>query len=59
MPRLAAPPAARLWRADEGGTGTLVISGPQSFTGNTVINEGTLRLSGATASLGAITTAAQ
>ncbi|MGB8166722.1 MAG: autotransporter-associated beta strand repeat-containing protein, partial [Chthoniobacteraceae bacterium] len=39
------------------GAGTLVISGSNSYTGNTVINEGTLRLSGPAASLGSISTA--
>lgn len=40
------------------GSGTLVIGGANTYTGNTVINEGTIRLSGAAATLGAITTAA-
>lgn len=39
------------------GGGTLVIGGANTFTGNTIINDGTVRLSGATATLGAITTA--
>ena len=33
------------------GTGTLVLSGNNTYTGNTVINEGTVKLSGATANL--------
>lgn len=39
------------------GTGTLVIGGANTYTGNTFINEGTVRLSGATATLGVISTA--
>ena len=37
------------------GAGLLVIGGSNAFTGNTIISEGTVRLSGATATLGAIT----
>jgi len=40
------------------GPGLLVIGGSNAFTGNTIINEGTVRLSGSTATLGAITAAA-
>lgn len=39
------------------GTGTLIIGGANTYTGNTNINEGTVILSGATASLGVISTA--
>lgn len=39
------------------GTGTLIVGGANTYTGNTNILEGTLQLSGATATLGAITTA--
>ncbi|HEY5312354.1 MAG TPA: autotransporter-associated beta strand repeat-containing protein, partial [Pirellulales bacterium] len=38
------------------GSGTLIIAGSNTYTGNTTINEGTIQLSGASASLGAITT---
>ncbi|TDU64030.1 putative secreted protein with PEP-CTERM sorting signal [Prosthecobacter fusiformis] len=40
------------------GTGTLVIGGANTYTGNTIINEGMVQLSGATATLGVISTAA-
>lgn len=40
------------------GPGTLIISGANTFTGNLNIDQGTLQLSGAAATLGAITTAA-
>ncbi len=36
------------------GDGLLVLSGPNAYTGNTTVNQGTLRLSGAAATLGAI-----
>ncbi len=39
------------------GTRTLVVSGDNTYTGNTVINEGTLRLSGPTATLGVLSAA--
>ncbi len=39
------------------GTRTLVVSGSNIYTGNTVINEGTLQLSGPVAALGVLTTA--
>ncbi|MBL9082851.1 MAG: autotransporter-associated beta strand repeat-containing protein, partial [Planctomycetales bacterium] len=34
------------------GTGTVVVSGDNTFTGNVIINEGVVRLSGASATLG-------
>jgi len=40
------------------GTGLLVLAGANTFTGNTTVNEGTLRLEGATATLGTISIAA-
>jgi autotransporter-associated beta strand protein len=40
------------------GTGLLVLGGANTFTGNTTINEGTVRLSGGAATLGAISLAA-
>ena len=40
------------------GSGLVVIGGSNAYTGNTIINEGTVRLSGTAATLGAITTAA-
>ena len=40
------------------GSGLLVIGGSNSYTGSTIVNEGTLRLSGSVATLGAITAAA-
>jgi len=39
------------------GSGTLLLTANNAYTGNTTINEGTVRLSGASAALGAITTA--
>ncbi|MEK0445912.1 MAG: hypothetical protein RLZZ399_1233, partial [Verrucomicrobiota bacterium] len=47
--------AASLTKA---GTGLLVLTGDSNYTGNTTINEGTLRLSGTGVTLGAITAAA-
>ena len=38
------------------GSGTLIISGANNFTGNVTIDEGTVQLSGANATLGLITT---
>ncbi|HEX3655228.1 MAG TPA: autotransporter-associated beta strand repeat-containing protein, partial [Pirellulales bacterium] len=40
------------------GNGTLIISGANTYTGNTTIDEGTIQLSGPSATLGKITTAA-
>ncbi|MGC3969192.1 MAG: autotransporter-associated beta strand repeat-containing protein [Pirellulales bacterium] len=40
------------------GTGTLIVSGDNAYTGNTIINEGLVRLSGPTATLGVNSTAA-
>jgi autotransporter-associated beta strand protein len=40
------------------GTGLLVLAGANTYTGNTTINEGTVRLSGGSATLGAISVAA-
>ena len=37
----------------KGGSGTLVLSGANTFTGNFFVNEGTLRLTGSNATLGA------
>ena len=39
------------------GSGVVVLGGSNTYTGNTTVNEGTLRLSGTSATLGAITTA--
>lgn len=40
------------------GTGTLIVGGNNAFTGNVIINEGTVQLSGGTATLGVNSTAA-
>ena len=40
------------------GNGTLILGGDNIYTGNTNINEGTVQLSGASATLGLITTPA-
>ena len=42
----------------KGGDGLLILSGTSTFTGNVNINEGTVRLSGATANIGASQAAA-
>ncbi|OYW30456.1 MAG: hypothetical protein B7Z47_03580, partial [Chthoniobacter sp. 12-60-6] len=42
----------------KGGAGTLIITGANTFTGNVNINQGTVQLSGAAATLGVISTAA-
>ena len=39
------------------GNGTLVLSGSKAYTGNTVINQGAIQMSGAAAMLGTLTTA--
>lgn len=40
------------------GTGSLIVTGNNTFTGNVIINEGTVQLSGGTATLGVNSTAA-
>ena len=55
---ISAPITSGTGGLTKGGTGTLVISGANNYTGNTTIDEGTIQLSGSSASLGAITTAA-
>ena len=54
---ISAPISSGAGALTKAGSGKLIISGPNYFTGNVTVDEGTLQLSGATASLGTISTA--
>ena len=53
---ISAPIGSTSASLTKAGAGTLIISGANTFTGNLNLDEGTIQLSGATATLGAITT---